>query len=114
MRWLGRLTLLFAGGVGLVWAGGGAQPELPVGGFFVHEWGVWRVHDDIELANADMRAEWDELPAFVYGQTTTRAFPRHWDAPITTVTKPVIYFHAPQPLEVNVRVEFPTGVPAVW
>jgi hypothetical protein len=115
MRWLGLLTLVIAGAAGLLWA---AEPkeaaEPPVKGFFVHEWGVWRLHDDLEFANADMRAEWDGLPPFVYGQTTTRDFPRHWDKPLMTVTKPVLFFHAPNPMAAEVRVEFPTGVPAVW
>ena len=81
-----------------------APSDPPVKGFLVHEWGVFRVHDDAEFANADMRAEWDDLPSFVYGQTTTRDFPRHWDVPPTNVYKPVIFFHALQPMEVNLRV----------
>jgi hypothetical protein len=115
MRWLGLLLLLLAGAVGLLWAADGKNPnEEPIKGFLIHEWGVWRVHDDIEMANADMRAQWDELPAFVYGQTTTRDFPRHWDQPIMTVTKPVLFFHAPAAMQADLRVGFPTGVPAVW
>jgi hypothetical protein len=115
MRWLGLLTLLVAGAVGFLWAADVKEPvDAPVKGFLVHEWGVWRLHDDLEFANADMRAEWDGLPPFVYGQTTTRDFPRHWDKPVYSVTKPVIYFHAPNPMAAEVRVEFPTGLPAVW
>jgi hypothetical protein len=115
MRWLGLLTLLAAGAAGLLWAADAKEPaELPVKGFLVHEWGVWRLHDDLEFANADMRAEWDGLPPFVYGQTTTRDFPRHWDKPLITVTKPVLFFHVPNPMPAEVRVEFPSGVPAVW
>src|SRR6476620_4425774 len=97
MRWLGLLTLLLAGVVGLLWAADVSQPEAPVKGFFVHEWGVFRVQDDADLANADMRAEWDALPAFVYGQTTTRDFPHHWTEAMD-VKKPVIFFHTPKPL----------------
>jgi hypothetical protein len=115
MRWLGLLTLLVAGAAGFLWAAEVKEPaEAPVKGFFVHEWGVWRLHDDLGFANADMRCEWDGLPQFVYGQTTTRDFPRHWDRPLMSVTKPVLYFHAPRPMATEVRVQFPTGVPAVW
>jgi hypothetical protein len=115
MRWLGLLTLLAAGAVGILGAVEVKGPvDPPVKGFLVHEWGVWRLHDDLEFANADMRAEWDGLPPFVYGQTTTRDFPQHWDKPLMTVTKPVLFFHAPNPITAEVRVDFPTGVPAVW
>jgi hypothetical protein len=114
MRWLGLLTLLLAGAAGLLWAADAKEPaDAPVEGFLIHEWGVWRLHEDVNLANADMRAEWDGLPKFVYGQTATRDFPRHWDRPLI-VKKPVLFFHTHRPLIAQVRVDFPTGVPAVW
>jgi hypothetical protein len=113
MRWLGLLTLLIVGTVGLLYADDDKKPDEPVKGFFVHEWGVWRVHDDIEMANADMRAQWDELPAFVYGQTTTRDFPHHFERH-SLVTKPVLFFHAPEAMQASVRIDFFRGVPAVW
>jgi hypothetical protein len=115
MRWLGLLTLLVAGAAGILWAADVKEPaDPPVKGFFAHEWGVFRVHDDVELANADLRAEWDGLPAFVYGQTMRRDFPRHWDRVEVEVLKPVIYLHAPRPMAAELRVDFPSGVPAVW
>jgi hypothetical protein len=114
MRWLGLLTLLCTGVVGLLWAADEKNPNEPLQGFLIHEWGVWRIHDDMELANADRRTQWNELPDFVYGQTTTRDFPRHWEARATFVYKPVLFLHAPSALTVDVRVDFPTGVPAVW
>ena len=93
MRWLGLLTLLLVGVAGYLWAADVKEPaDPPVKGFLVHEWGVFRVHDDVELANADLRAEWDGLPTFVYGQTMRRDFPRHWDRVQVEVLKPVIYF----------------------
>ncbi len=113
MRRLALLQLLIVGVVALVWANDDKKPEAPVKDFVVHEWGVWRVHHDVELANADMRATWDELPPFVYGQTMSRDFPRHWDEP-KVVKKPVIFFHAPKAMEADVRVDFASGVPAVW
>jgi hypothetical protein len=114
MRWLGLLTLLAAGVACLLWAADAQEPtDAPVKGFLIHEWGVWRLHDDVNVANADLRAEWDGLPAFVYGQTMRRDFPRHWQLP-KVVKKPVLFFHAPKPLRVDVRVEFSGGMPAVW
>lgn len=113
MRWLG-LLLLLTGTAGLLWAADVRQAdEAAVKGFTVHEWGVFRVHDDADFANADLRAQWDELPAFVYGQTTTRDWPLYL-APPMVVFKPVLFFHAPRALPVDVRVEFASGLPAVW
>ena len=114
MRWLGLLTLLLPGGAGLLWAADAKEPvEVPVKGFLVHEWGVFRVHDDVELANADARAEWDGLPKFVYGQTTMRDFPHRLEQ-LRPIYKPVIFLHAPKAMAVTVRVDFSRGVPAVW
>jgi hypothetical protein len=81
-------------------------------GLEIHEWGVFTVHDDIELANIDMCSEWSALPKFFYGQTPGRNLPI--DHSNIEVKKPVIFFHAPEPLTQEVRVDFPGGVPAVW
>jgi hypothetical protein len=88
-------------------------PDVPRKGFVLHEWGVWRVHNDVELANADARQTWDGLPKFVYGQTGTRELPRHWQN-AEIVDKPVIFFHSPEAFEATLRVDFPTGTPGVW
>ena len=115
MRWPGLLTLLFAGAAALLWAADDKKPDEPVKGFLVHEWGVWHVHDNLDLANADMRTQWDELPPFVYGQTTTRELPSHWDNESRTIIlKPVLFLHAPRAMQAEVRVDFPKGMPAVW
>ena len=87
--------------------------EGPHKGFVVHEWGVWRVHNDVELANADARQVWDGLPKFVYGQMATRELPKHWQN-VEIVDKPVIFFHSPEAFEATLRVEFPKGTPGVW
>ncbi len=79
----------------------------------VHEWGVFAVHDDLELANADMRAEWAALPKFVFGQTAGRELPINY-AGEAIVLKPVVFFHASEPLAVELRVDFPGGLPTVW
>jgi hypothetical protein len=79
-------------------------------GVTVHEWGVLSVYNDIELANADMRAEWDGLPKFVHGRVDGRTVPVY-NGPVRA---PVLYFHAQQPIGLNVKVDFPKGKPAVW
>jgi len=79
-------------------------------GLVVHEWGLFSAYNDLELANADVRAEWDNLPRFVYGQVDGRTIPVFHGA----VLAPVIYFHCPQATNLNVRVDFPKGRPAVW
>ena len=53
-----------------------APPPPPAQkGLAVHEWGVVSAYSDVELANADMRAEWEGLPKFVYGQVDGRKIP---------------------------------------
>lgn len=90
------------------------KAEAPVvKDFAVHEWGVFRVHNDVELANADMRAIWEGLPKFVYGQVSARRLPQHWKN-AEAVDRPVLFFHAPQAMAVELRIDFPTGIPAVW
>jgi hypothetical protein len=92
----------------------GLAIEEPVKkGLEVHEWGVFAVHDDLELANADMRAEWAALPKFFYGQTAGRELPIN-QPKIHKVLKPVVFFHAAEPLTLEVRVDFPGGAPAIW
>jgi hypothetical protein len=92
----------------------GLAVEEPVKkGLEVHEWGVFAVHDDLELANADMRAEWAALPKFVFGQTVGRGLPINQPR-FRLVTKPVIFFHTVEPVALEVRVDFSGGMPAVW
>lgn len=91
---------------------GTAEPPARKG-FVVHEWGVWRVHNDVELANADLRQIWDGLPKFVYGQVTARDLPKHWQN-IEPMDRPILFFHSPDAFEADLRVDFPGGIPAVW
>src|SRR6266852_5538533 len=95
--------------VGVICLSPGLAVEEPVKkGLEVHEWGVFAVHDDLELANADMRAEWAALPKFVFGQTAGRELPINY-AGEAIVLKPVVFFHASEPLAVELRVDFPGG-----
>lgn len=114
MRLLALFGIVATSLVGLLLAAPpDAPPEPPLAGFAVHEWGVFSVNHELATMNADRRAAFEELPKFVYGQTTTRALPHHWDRP-TTTRKPVVFFHAPRPLEVHMSVRFPGGTPLVW
>jgi hypothetical protein len=92
----------------------GLTVEEPIHkGLEVHEWGVFGVNDDREVANADMRAEWAALPKFVFGQTSGRSLPINQPQNYI-VRKPVVFMHSPQPLALEIRVDFPGGAPAVW
>jgi hypothetical protein len=92
----------------------GLTVEEPIRkGLEVHEWGVFGVNDDREVANADMRAEWAALPKFVFGQTAGRDLPIN-QSQNYIVFKPVVFLHSPQPLALEIRVDFPGGAPAVW
>src|SRR5687768_5478353 len=82
-------------------------------GFVVHEWGVFRVNTDSDFANADLRAEWDDLPEFVYGGIKGRNVPQHWGA-VEARRRPIIFFHAEQPLTVRLQIDFPGGQAGVW
>jgi hypothetical protein len=82
-------------------------------GLTVHEWGVFRVNEDAAFANADLRAEWDDLPDFAYGHLKGRAVPQHWGA-FEERAKPIIFFHAQKPLTIRVNVGFPGGMAGVW
>ena len=79
----------------------------------VHEWGIFRVHEDEAMANADMRQIWDGLPPFVYGHLRGRVVPQHWGA-VEFRDRPIIYFHASEPMPVSVTLDFPGGMPGVW
>ena len=109
MRWLVTLGIIaFAAPVSPA-----AEPEPLRRGLAVHEWGVFRVNPDGDFANAEVRAEWDSLPAFIYGFIKGRVVPHHWGA-IETRFRPLVFFHASQPQMVRVKVDFPGGMPGVW
>jgi hypothetical protein len=84
--------------------------DAPKQGLTVHEWGVISVYNDVELANAAMRAEWANMPKFINGQIDGRKVPEY----MGPVDAPVIYFHAAQPMTFSVKVDFPKGKPALW
>jgi hypothetical protein len=108
MKYLSATALLAA------FAGMAAAQSAPADKVLtVHEWGVFRVNQDAEFANAEMRAAWDDLPEFAYGHIKGRAVPQHWGA-AEFRRQPVIFFHAKQATQVRVKVEFPGGMAGVW
>ncbi len=97
--------------VGTIAAG---EPNTPAAkGLAVHEWGVFRVSEDSDFANAALRAEWDELPEFAYGHIKGRTVPQHWGA-VEIRFRPIIFFHAEALVRVRVKVDFPGGMAGVW
>ena len=103
---LSVLVLFLAGSISLA--------EEPVEkDLTVHEWGVFRVHTDAEMASADLAREWNDLPDFVYGHISGRNIPQHYGA-IEIRRRPIVFFHAARPLEVQMKIDFPGGMPGVW
>jgi hypothetical protein len=114
MRWTALAVVLLVVVAGLLWAEKAPQDKPAVHkGLVIHEWGVFRVHDDVSAANADMRAEWDGLPKFIYGNLPGQNG-QHEAPHNITVFKPVIFVHSPKALEMDVHVSFPGGMPVVW
>jgi hypothetical protein len=97
----------------LLCCGSSVAQEAGAKGLIVHEWGVWRVHNDGDLANADLQAVWNGLPKFVYGQMSGRSLPKHWPN-VEPVDRPVMFFYSPTPVLVDLRIDFPGGHPMVW
>ncbi len=92
---------------------GNALAEPAKSSLVVHEWGVFRVNSDADFANADMRAEWDNLPEFVYGHIKGRIVPENWGA-VEIRKRPIVFFHAPEPTIARVKIDFPGGMAGVW
>jgi hypothetical protein len=104
------VSILFAVSVGVAAA---KNPQPASARVAVHEWGVFRVSEDVDFANAALRAEWDDLPAFAYGHIKGRAVPQHWGA-FEIRKDPIIFFHAKEPVTLRVKIEFPGGMAGVW
>jgi hypothetical protein len=108
---MGRLAFVCAAVFAASATANGPVPNAS--GLKVHEWGVFRANEDADFANADLRAEWDDLPPFVYGHIKGRTVPVHW-GPTETRLRPIIFFHADKPLQVRARIDFPGGMAGVW
>jgi hypothetical protein len=99
--------------LGAALAASAAEPNPGRKGFIAHEWGVFRVNQDADFANAELRAEWDNLPAFIYGYIKGRVVPQHWGA-VEIRFQPLVFFYSDQPLHARVKIDFPGGMPGVW
>ncbi len=107
-RWFKCLVVFLS-----VVAGASADAPADKKGPVVHEWGVFRVNSDVDFANAELRAEWDDLPGFFYGHIKGRVVPQQWGA-FEIRKNPIIFFHAAEPVLARVKVGFPGGQAGVW
>ena len=117
------VCVLLAVSTGAVLAGApGALDDGPirnpagVKGYAVHEWGVFTIHPDLEMANAALAAEWADCPKELYRTEPPNLRNLPWRG---SVRKPIIYFHwdgeQPPPKEgVAMKVRFPDGRPVIW
>lgn len=97
-------------------ADGPIRDPAGVKGYAVHEWGVFTIHPDLEMANAALAAEWAGCPRELYRTEPPNLRNLPWRG---GVNKPLVYFHwqadRPPPehgLTMNVR--FPAGRPVIW
>ena len=111
---------LFFCAVALAAAAHGAAPAdgpirnaAGVKGYAVHEWGVFTIHPDLEMANAALAAEWADCPREFYRTEPPNLRNLPWRG---EVAKPIVYFHwaaDPPPPEqgLTMKVRFPAGRP---
>ena len=97
-------------------ADGPIRDPAGVQGYAVHEWGVFTIHPDLEMANAALAAEWAGCPRELYRTEPPNLRNLPWRG---TVTKPIVYFHwqadGPPPEKgVAMKVRFPDGRPVIW
>ena len=75
----------------------------------LHEWGVFTVPRDADWLKQDMLSEWQSFPSFFHGTLPKRSL-----AYRGPVTKPVIFFHAENEIDINMYVHFSDGQPLIW
>ena len=97
-------------------ADGPIRDPAGVQGYAVHEWGVFTIHPDLEMANAALAAEWAGCPRELYRTEPPNLRNLPWRG---TVKKPIVYFHwqadGPPPEKgVAMKVRFPDGRPVIW
>ena len=97
-------------------ADGPIRDPAGVKGYAVHEWGVFTIHPDLEMANESLAAEWADCPRDLYRTEPPNLRNLPWRG---GVRKPIVYFHWPAdgpPPEKGVRmkVRFPDGRPVIW
>ena len=97
-------------------AAGPRRDPAGVKGYAVHEWGVFTIHPDLEMANAALAAEWADCPRELYRTEPPNLRNLPWRG---SVRKPIVYFHwdaDPPPPEkgLTMKVRFPDGRPVIW
>jgi hypothetical protein len=97
-------------------ADGPIRNPAGVKGYAVHEWGVFTIHPDLEMANAALAAEWADCPKELYRTEPPNLRNLPWRG---TVAKPIVYFHwdgeQPPPEQgLKMKVRFPDGRPVIW
>jgi len=97
-------------------ADGPIRNAAGVKGYAVHEWGVFTIHPDLEMANAALAAEWADCPRELYRTEPPNLRNLPWRG---GVDKPIVYFHwaaDPPPPEkgLTMKVRFPDGRPVIW
>ncbi len=96
------------------------SPPAPIAGLVVHEWGVWREAGSTLLSAVKLAAA--DLPGFVHRSRVSlsefraaRTGSQLQGGKSVTLTgvnfKPVIFFRAPRPVSLRVRVYFHRGRP---
>ena len=75
----------------------------------LHEWGVFTVPRDADWLKQDMLNEWQSFPTFFHGTLPKRSL-----AYRGPVTKPVMFFHAENELDINMYIHFSEGQPLIW
>lgn len=75
----------------------------------VHEWGVWRIDAGGHVISIEDLAR--ETPAFVHRATDVPNIDLGPTELLVPCEKPVVYFHAAQPLDVVMNVGFARGTP---
>jgi hypothetical protein len=97
-------------------ADGPIRNPAGVQGYAVHEWGVFTIHPDLEMANAALAAEWADCPRELYRTEPPNLRNLPWRG---GVDKPIVYFHwdgeQPPPEQgLKMKVRFPDGRPVIW
>jgi hypothetical protein len=97
-------------------ADGPIRDPAGVQGYAVHEWGVFTIHPDLEMANEALAAEWADCPKELYRTEPPNLRNLPWRG---SVLKPIVYFHwdgeQPPPGQgVTMKVRFPDGRPVIW
>jgi hypothetical protein len=105
---------------------GCSAPGVPTGGtspasqgLVVHEWGTFTsVVASTGERLVGLHHEEEPLPAFVHGRAAVDTGHKQMESTPVGVTQkletPVLYFYAPSPQAVEVRVAFPQGIVSQW